>query len=125
MLAPPAKQRTAVLQTGCLYEILDAYAALTAEQLLVGGALPEPGGGEAGRATTTRRSRRPAPRSCSCRARPTRRCRTSSRPTSLLGQLEAYDTQPVDFVAVNGANHDGAVFATTSQVADWIAARFA
>jgi hypothetical protein len=31
----------------------------------------------------------------------------------------------VTFVPVSGANHDGAVFATTSQVADWIAARLA
>jgi pimeloyl-ACP methyl ester carboxylesterase len=40
VLAAPAKEQTSVLQTGCLYEILDAYAPLTAEQLLVNGALP-------------------------------------------------------------------------------------
>jgi dipeptidyl aminopeptidase/acylaminoacyl peptidase len=43
----------------------------------------------------------------------------------LVGQLQAYQTQTVDFVPVSGANHDGAVFSTTTQVADWIATRLA
>jgi fermentation-respiration switch protein FrsA (DUF1100 family) len=41
LLAQPAKDRLSVLQTGCLLEILDTYAPLTAEELLVGGALPQ------------------------------------------------------------------------------------
>jgi alpha-beta hydrolase superfamily lysophospholipase len=43
----------------------------------------------------------------------------------LLGQLQAYKSPTVEFVSVSGANHDGAVFSTTTQVADWIATRFA
>ena len=42
----------------------------------------------------------------------------------LRDQLAVYD-QPVQFVPVDGANHDGAVIATTGLVANWIAARFA
>ena len=41
----------------------------------------------------------------------------------LLPQLQQ-SRQPVEFVEVAGANHDEAVFETTDQVANWIAARF-
>lgn len=41
LLAQPAKDLLPVLRTGCLVETLTAYAPLTAEELLVGGALPE------------------------------------------------------------------------------------
>src|SRR3954454_4633022 len=41
MLAPTAKTKTSVLNTGCLMEILATYQNLTASQLLVGGALPD------------------------------------------------------------------------------------
>ena len=44
---------------------------------------------------------------------------------ALLPQLQSYGTQPVQFVQVSGANHDGAVFATTGLVADWLATRLA
>nr|BFE72001.1 hypothetical protein GCM10020092_053020 [Actinoplanes digitatis] len=42
----------------------------------------------------------------------------------LLDQLRAY-SQPVRFVPLEGETHDGAVFASTTLVADWIATRFA
>ena len=41
ILAQPAKDLSQVVRTGCLEQILYAYAPLTAEQLLVGGQLPE------------------------------------------------------------------------------------
>lgn len=41
LLAQPAKDLLPVTQNGCLVEILYAYANLTADELLVGGALPE------------------------------------------------------------------------------------
>ena len=40
LLAPPALSRVAVLETGCFLDIIGGYADLTAEELLVGGALP-------------------------------------------------------------------------------------
>jgi fermentation-respiration switch protein FrsA (DUF1100 family) len=43
--------------------------------------------------------------------------------TYLVDQLDDY-RQPVRLVTVEGADHEGAVFATTTLVADWIAARF-
>jgi fermentation-respiration switch protein FrsA (DUF1100 family) len=42
----------------------------------------------------------------------------------LLEQLAPY-RQPVRFVTVEGANHDGAVFQTVDLVANWIAVRLA
>jgi dipeptidyl aminopeptidase/acylaminoacyl peptidase len=42
---------------------------------------------------------------------------------ALLDQLDDYP-QPVELVTLENENHDGAVFASTTLVADWIAARF-
>ena len=39
LLAPPALSRAGVLETGCFLEIIGGFADLTAEELLVGGAL--------------------------------------------------------------------------------------
>lgn len=41
LLAQPAKDLLPVVQNGCWVEVLSAYQDLTAEQLLVGGALPQ------------------------------------------------------------------------------------
>jgi fermentation-respiration switch protein FrsA (DUF1100 family) len=124
VLAPPAKQKTSVLQTGCLYEVLDAYAPLTAAQLLVGGALPD---AVLAKLATYANPARSAPTAPVLLVQGTDDEAVPYFLTAdvLLGQLRAYQTQTVDFLPVTGANHDGAVFATTSQVADWIAARLA
>jgi alpha-beta hydrolase superfamily lysophospholipase len=42
----------------------------------------------------------------------------------LLDELHAY-SQPVRFVPIEGATHDGAVVRSVGLVADWIAGRFA
>jgi pimeloyl-ACP methyl ester carboxylesterase len=122
VLAPPAIQHTSVLQTGCLYEILDAYAPLTAEQLLVNGALPP------SVVTKLAANDNPAQEAPSTPILIVQGTADEAVPYDitagpLLEQLNGYG-QPVEFVPVNGANHDGAVFATVDVVADWIAARF-
>ncbi|GGL00197.1 alpha/beta hydrolase family protein [Mangrovihabitans endophyticus] len=122
VLAAPAKQKTSVLRTGCLYEILDAYASLTAEQLLNGGALPQPVLDELALYVDPAQSAPSAPillvQGTEDEAVP-----YGLTAGALLPELQAYD-QPVEFVQVDGADHDGAVFATVDTVADWIAARF-
>ncbi|MEU7906897.1 alpha/beta fold hydrolase [Actinoplanes sp. NPDC049118] len=124
VLAAPAKQRTGVLQSGCLYEILAAYETLTAEELLVDGALPQPVVDQLAANDDPAQSAPTAPvlliQGTDDEAVP-----YGLTAGPLLDQLTGYQTQPVDFVAVDGANHDQAVFATTGQVANWIAARFA
>jgi pimeloyl-ACP methyl ester carboxylesterase len=123
VLATPAKQRTSVLQTGCLNEILAAYAPLTAEELLVGGALPQPV------VTKLAYYDNPAQSAPSAPILIVQGTADDAVPYNitagaLLDELHAYN-QPVDFIPVNGASHDGAVFASVDVVANWIAARFA
>jgi pimeloyl-ACP methyl ester carboxylesterase len=123
VLATPAKQRTSVLQTGCLNEILAAYAPLTAEELLVGGALPQPV------VTKLAYYDNPAQSAPSAPILIVQGTADDAVPYDitagpLLDELHAYN-QPVDFIPVNGASHDGAVFASVDVVANWIAARFA
>jgi len=125
LLAATAKTHTSVLQTGCLNEILAAYASLTADQLLVGGALP------AAVVTKLVHYDNPAQAAPSAPILLVQGTADEAVPYSitagaLLPELEAYNPQPpVDFVPVDGATHDGAVFDTTGQVADWIAGKFA
>ena len=123
LLATPAKLRVPVLATGCLNEILAAFAPLTAGQLLVGGALP------ASVVTKLAHYDNPAQAAPSAPILLVQGTADEAVPYEitagpLLDELQAYN-QPVQFVPVEGASHDGAVFATTSLVADWIAARFA
>jgi pimeloyl-ACP methyl ester carboxylesterase len=122
LLATPAKLRLPVLQTGCLYEILNAYASLTANQLLVGGALPD--------SVITKLAHwvSPAQQAPSAPILLIQGTDDEAVPYGLtagplLDELSAYD-QPVQFVSVPGATHDGAVTATTALVANWIASRF-
>ena len=122
LLAEPARQRTGVLQTGCLHDILDAYKDLTAEQLVVGGALPD------SVLAKLARHGNPAQTAPSAPILIVQGTDDEAVPYSvtegiLLGQLAAY-RQPVEFVAVEGADHEEAVFQTVDLVANWIAARF-
>ena len=123
VLAPPALQQTSVLQTGCLYEILDAYDSLTASELLVGGALPQ------SVITKLAYYDNPAQSAPSAPILIVQGTMDEAVPYDitagpLLEELNAYN-QPVDFLPVDGANHDQAVFETVDPVAAWIAARFA
>lgn len=122
VLTPEARRLTGVLQSGCLYEILAAYEDFTADEILIGGALPED--------VISRLIRWDDP----ARAAP-------SVPTLvvhgtadeavpydfsviLVGTLQESYRQPVTFWTIEGADHEGAVFDTTKRVADWIAGRF-
>jgi pimeloyl-ACP methyl ester carboxylesterase len=122
LLAEPARQRAGVLQTHCLYQILDAYDDLTAEQLLVGGALP------ASVLAKLAQYGNPAQSAPSAPILIVQGTADDAVPYDvtegmLLAQLAAY-RQPVEFVPVEGANHDDSVFWTVDLVANWIAARF-
>jgi alpha-beta hydrolase superfamily lysophospholipase len=122
LLAAPAKLKTPVLATGCLLEILAAYAPLSATQLLVGGALP------AAVVAKLKHYINPAQTAPSAPMLIVQGTDDEAVPyfithDYLLPELCAYH-QPVNFVAVAGATHDTAVTQTASQVADWIAARF-
>ena len=122
VLAPPARQRVPVLQSGCLYEILAEYQSLNAGQLVLGGgALPQPVVDQLARYDNPAQVAPSAPilivQGTADEAVP-----YDITAGPLLDQLGT--SQPVTFVPVPNANHDGAVFASTTTVADWIAARF-
>ncbi|HEY0533209.1 MAG TPA: alpha/beta fold hydrolase [Actinoplanes sp.] len=121
-LADPAKLRTPVLTAGCLNEILSTYQSLTASQLLVGGALSGSLVDELVHFVNPAQQPSSAPilliQGTEDEAVP-----YDITAEALLPELQQY-SQPVQFVPVQGADHDGAVTATTSLVADWIAARF-
>jgi alpha-beta hydrolase superfamily lysophospholipase len=123
-LALPAKLRVGVLQTGCLHEILDRYAPLTADQLLVGGALTQATIDKLVHFDNPAQSAPTAPilivQGTDDEAVP-----YLITHDALLPELTGYGTAPVDFVRLEGANHDGSVFQSTVTVANWIAARFA
>ena len=121
-LAAPAKQKTSVLQTGCLYEILDAYAPLTPEQLVPNGVVPQ--------AVITKLAQYGNPGGAAPSAPILIVQGTDDEAVPyvitagpLLDKLSQY-RQPVDFITLEGETHDGAVFASVDTVATWIAARF-
>jgi pimeloyl-ACP methyl ester carboxylesterase len=121
LLAARARQLAPVLQTDCLPKILSTYAPLTAAELLVNGALP---------ATVVAKLARwdnPAQAPSSAPILIVQGTTDEAVPASiteyLVEQLRAY-AQPVTYVPVQGADHEQAVFASTTLVADWIAARF-
>jgi alpha-beta hydrolase superfamily lysophospholipase len=122
-LAAPAKQRAGVLQTGCLLQILDAYAPLTADQLLVGGALTPETIAKLVHYDNPAQSAPSAPmlivQGTADEAVP-----YGITAGPLLDELHAY-SQPVTFVPLEGATHDGSVSQSVTIVADWIAGRFA
>jgi pimeloyl-ACP methyl ester carboxylesterase len=121
-LATPAKGRTAVLAAGCLNEILAAYKPLTADQLLVGGALSSSLVNELVHFVNPAQQPSSAPillvQGTADEAVP-----YDITAGALLPELQAY-SQPVQFVPVQGADHDGAVTATTALVANWIQSQF-
>ena len=122
VLARPAQKKVGVLQTGCLNEILSAYAPLSATDLLVGGALPQ---SVIDKLAHWDNPAQTAPSRPMLIVQGTADDAVPYDITAgpLLDELHAYP-QPVDFLPVQGATHDGAVFATVTQVADWIAGKF-
>jgi len=121
-LAAPAKQKTSVLQTGCLYEILDAYAPLTPDQLVPGGVVPQ--------AVITKLAQYGNPGAVAPSAPILIVQGTDDEAVPygitagpLMDRLSTY-RQPVELITLEGETHDGAVFASVDTVANWIAARF-
>ena len=122
VLAPPAQSKASVLATGCLNEILAAYQNLTAAQLVNGGVVPQWVLNDLAHYGNPAQTAPTAPmlivQGTDDEAVP-----YFLTHDYLLPELQAY-SQPVQFVAIAGADHEGAVFQSTTTVANWIAARF-
>lgn len=124
IFAPEARARFGVLQTGCLYEILAAFEGLTAEQLLIGGQPP------AILVQKLAQYGNPGQKPPTAPILIVHGTEDEAVPyfissDFLVPKLTSYGRFPVEFVTVQGANHDGAVFQTTGQVATWVTARLA
>jgi len=123
VLAPPARQRVPVLQSGCLLQILATYQSLKARELLLNGALPGPVVDRLAHYANPAQAASSAPillvQGTADEAVP-----SDITAGPLLQQLQAYP-QPVRLVLLQNQTHDGAVFASVRLVADWIAIRFA
>jgi alpha-beta hydrolase superfamily lysophospholipase len=123
VLATQAKTKQAVLTSGCLNEILASYQNLTASQLLVGGALP------ASVVTKLTKNDEPAQTTTTAPVLVVQGDADETIPRDLtfyglLPQLEAY-APPVTYTEVAGGTHDSAVISSATDVATWLAARFA
>jgi alpha-beta hydrolase superfamily lysophospholipase len=122
VIATPAQLRSGPLVTGCLYEILAAYQNLTAQQLLVGGALP------ASVIAKLVRYDNPAQTPTTAPVMIVQGTDDEAVPAFitndyLIPELQAYN-QPEKYVTIAGATHDTAVEQSTTMVADWIATKF-
>ncbi|GAA1647171.1 alpha/beta fold hydrolase [Actinoplanes couchii] len=122
VLAAPAETKLGVLQTGCLYEILDAFEDFTAEELIEGGEVPS--------AWLNKMMQYENPLQTAPSAPVLIVHGTDDEAVPyflseiLANQVTSYGVN-LTFQTIEGANHDGAVIQSATQVADWIAARFA
>jgi alpha-beta hydrolase superfamily lysophospholipase len=122
VLAAPARAKTPVLQTGCLNEILAAYANLTRTELLTGGNLPASWVNKLKQYDNPGQSAPTAPilvvQGLDDQAVP-----APVTEIFLIPQLSNWPGAQVEYRPIANADHDQAVVQTTGSVADWIAAR--
>ena len=122
ILARPALDRAGVLNTGCFNEIIAAYASLTADQLLVGGVLPDSIVAKAAR-------NNPAQQANSAPVLLVQGDADQTIPlelTELLLQEEcAVNPLPTALAVYPGQDHDPVLYASQADVVSYVAARFA
>lgn len=121
-LTPAAQAKLPVLASGCLNEILAAYQNYTAAQLVNGGTVPQSILNDLAHYGNPAQSAPSAPmlivQGTADEAVP-----YFITHDYLLPELAAY-SQPVTFLPIEGASHEGAVFQSTTQVDAFIAAKF-
>jgi pimeloyl-ACP methyl ester carboxylesterase len=122
-LTPAAQAKLPVLASGCLNEILAAYQNFTAAQLVNGGTVPTTILNDLAHYGNPAQSAPSAPmlivQGTDDEAVP-----YFITHDYLLPELQAY-SQPVTFLPIAGASHEGAVFDSTTQVDSFIAGKFA
>lgn len=122
LLAQPAKDLSGVLQSGCLMETLYAYAPLTADELLVGGALPDD------IIAKLAIYANPAQQASTVPVLLVQGTADQDVPADLTylldSQICSYGT-PTYLHVVDGADHIGSVEQSTAFVSSYISARFA
>lgn len=120
VFAQPAKTAAASLDDqDCLYEILEAFDDLAAEELVPGGVVPQSIVDKLGQYGNPARRAPTAPilivHGTLDEAVPYEITRDA-----LVPQLQSWGTQPVQLITLTGRNHDGAVVDSTVTVADQV-----
>ncbi|MCO8274222.1 lipase family protein [Actinoplanes sp. TRM 88003] len=121
VLAAPAERRLGVLRTGCLYEILGAYANLMPSQLLNNGTLPERWVDELYKYVEPAQTRTTAPVFIVQGADD---ATVPAALTDALVQRLRDQNAVVRYDTLPGQDHDTAVTVSAERVANWIAQRF-
>lgn len=121
ILAQPAKDRLPIFDTGCYYDVVGVYAQLTADDLLIGGELPQI------IVDKLAQNGNPAQQASSAPILMTQGSADMVVPTELTQLLQsqvcAHGTRSF-LQIVEGGDHEDAVAQTITQVRDYIAARF-
>jgi alpha-beta hydrolase superfamily lysophospholipase len=120
ILAQPALDRAGVIETGCFGEVHEAYADLTADELLVGGQLsPE--------VTARFAADNPGQVAGDAPVRPVQGTSDDTIPADLTryfqSQLCAFE-QPVQLTEYEGAGHVDVLAESQTDVIDYVTARF-
>jgi pimeloyl-ACP methyl ester carboxylesterase len=122
ILAQPALDLAGVLKTGCFNEVMAAYAPLTAEQMVVGGVLPD-----SLIAKATRNN--PGQQSSNAPVFLVQGGADQTVPPELTGLLQqeecAVNTFPTQLTIYPGQDHDPVLYAALSDEVSYITARFA
>ena len=120
VLQPPAQQKLPVLATGCLNEIIAAYAPLTSGQMVAGNIVPS------SILNDLKKYGNPAQSAQSSPILITQGSADESVPQFitdlLIPQLKHYDSR-VEYRVLTGATHDSAVTLSATDVANWIAGK--
>jgi pimeloyl-ACP methyl ester carboxylesterase len=118
-----AQEELPVLETGCLNEILDAYADVPASQFLANGRLPS---SVVAKLAHWDNPGQVAPSAPVLLVQGTADEAVPDFVTAALAEeLSGYGTATVEYKVYEGATHEGAVFQSVTFVDRWIADRFA
>lgn len=120
VLAPAAEAKLPVLQSGCLPEILAAYAELSADQLLTGGTLPETWVAALERYDEPAQTRPTTPVMI---VQGTADQDVPQFLTDALRQRLAGQGAQVTYLQIEGGTHDSTVTSSAVAVADWLGQR--
>jgi alpha-beta hydrolase superfamily lysophospholipase len=122
ILAPPALDRTGVLDTGCFNEVIAAYAPLTADEMLIGGVLPD---SVIAKAATNNPGQQPNNAPVFLVQGDADQTVPLALTQLLLQQECAVNPYATQLTVYPGQDHDPVLYAAQADVVTYITARFA
>lgn len=122
ILAPPAMNLTGTLASGCFNEVIGAYASLTAEEMVIGGVLPESFLGKLARSNPAQQANNAPVLLVQGDADQTIPLEITQ---ILLAQECAINAVPTKLNTYAGQDHDPVLYAAMTDVVAYLTARFA